>query len=558
MNNKEIAHQFSITSKLMDIHGENSFRAKTYSIAAYKIEKIPTQLSSLNHQEIFSINGIGEAIGNKIIEILSTGEMQTLEDLIAKTPEGIFEIMQLKGLGPKKISIIWKEMGIENVGELLYACYENRLELYKGFGKKTQQNVIESIEFYLSQQGIFLYAQVESLAHDLQKLFQQLFAIESIAITGDFARQVEIIDTLEYVIPLSNIKIKEKISSIQHLDLVEESSDFIMYQYNNGVKIKLHFTSSESLIQRIFETTGSEKFIKFFQEKYSGINYAACIREEDIFNQIQIQPIPPYLREEETIISIASQNKIPKVIQPNDIKGIIHCHSNWSDGSNTIEELAIACKLSGKEYLVLSDHSKSATYANGLYDERIKAQHALIDELNEKLYPFKIFKSIESDILNDGSLDYNDSILSTFDLVIASVHSNLKMNEEKAMSRLMKAIENPYTTILGHMTGRLLLSRKGFPIDHEKIIDACAANNVVIEINAHPRRLDMRWEWIRYALSKNILLSINPDSHSIPEFDNTRYGVLVAQKGMVTAQDNLSSFSLTELETFLSNQKIKK
>jgi DNA polymerase (family X) len=176
----------------------------------------------------------------------------------------------------------------------------------------------------------------------------------------------------------------------------------------------------------------------------------------------------------------------------------------------------------------------------------------LIDELNKKLTPFKIFKSIESDILGDGSLDYSDPVLSTFDLVIASVHSNLKMNEEKAMGRLLKAIENPYTTILGHMTGRLLLSRKGYSVDYKKIIDACATNKVVIEINAHPRRLDMRWQWIEYALSKNVLLSIDPDAHSIPEFENTRYGVLVAQKGMVTAKNNLSSFSLNEFENYLT------
>jgi DNA polymerase (family 10) len=190
-----------------------------------------------------------------------------------------------------------------------------------------------------------------------------------------------------------------------------------------------------------------------------------------------------------------------------------------------------------------------------LNEDQVKAQHQLIDELNKKYAPFKIFKSIESDILNDGSLDYSHSVLSTFDLVIASVHSNLKMNQEKAMMRLLNAIENPFTTILGHMTGRLLLSRKGFPVDYKKIIDACSVNNVVIEINAHPRRLDMRWQWIEYALSKNVLLSIDPDAHSIAEFDNTKYGVLVAQKAMVTAKKNLSSFTLKEFEDFLARRK---
>ncbi len=238
-----------------------------------------------------------------------------------------------------------------------------------------------------------------------------------------------------------------------------------------------------------------------------------------------------------------------------DIKGIIHSHSNWSDGSNTIEEMAKNAIAKGFEYLVISDHSKSAFYANGLQIERIKEQHHYIDELNTQLAPFKIFKSIESDILNDGSLDYGNEILATFDLVIASVHSNLKMSEEKAMQRLIKAIENPYTTILGHMTGRLLLSRKGYPVDHKRIVDACVANHVVIEINANPSRLDIDWRHMDYALEQNVLLSINPDAHSPEGFDDIRYGVSVAQKALLAKEQNLSSFGLQELETYLLNRR---
>jgi len=280
--------------------------------------------------------------------------------------------------------------------------------------------------------------------------------------------------------------------------------------------------------------------------------------EEEIFEKAGLQYVPPCLRESGDILELARKKKIPELIRPEDIRGIIHCHSNWSDGSDTVEELAAACVQKGYEYLVISDHSKSAFYAQGLIEGKIEAQHKLIEELNIKLAPFKIFKSIESDILNDGNLDYSNAILSTFDLVIASVHSNLKMNEDKAMLRLMNAIENPYTTILGHMTGRLLLSRKGYPVDHKKIIDACAIHNVTIEINANPSRLDISWKWLDYARSKNVLVSINPDAHAIEQFSNTRYGVLVAQKGMITAKDNLSSFSLSEFETFLKKNKEKK
>jgi DNA polymerase (family 10) len=249
------------------------------------------------------------------------------------------------------------------------------------------------------------------------------------------------------------------------------------------------------------------------------------------------------------------KNITEPLIQPNDIKGIIHSHSQWSDGAHTIEEMAKACIDQGFEYLVISDHSKSAFYANGLTEERIKEQHRYVDELNEQFKPFKIFKGIECDILNDGALDYSNNVLSTFDLVIASVHSNLKMTEDKAMMRLLNAIRNPYTTILGHMTGRLLLSRPGYPVDHVSVIDACVENHVAIELNAHPRRLDIDWRWIDYALEKGVLISIDPDAHSVEGYD-CRYGVLAAQKGGLTKQRNLSSFSLQEFEAYLQKRKI--
>jgi DNA polymerase (family 10) len=249
---------------------------------------------------------------------------------------------------------------------------------------------------------------------------------------------------------------------------------------------------------------------------------------------------------------------LPPVIQPDQVRGIIHCHSNWSDGSNTLEEMAIAARDKGFEYLVISDHSRSAFYANGLHPDRILAQHREIDRLNQLLAPFTIFKSIESDILNDGSLDYPKEVLASFDLVIASVHSNLKMPLEKAMNRLITAIENPYTSILGHMTGRLLLSRSGYPVEHAKIIDACVANQVVIELNAHPRRLDIDWRFIAEAVEKGAIISINPDAHSIKGYADIRYGVLVAQKAALAPEKNLSCFPLAEMKNFVAYQQAKR
>jgi DNA polymerase (family 10) len=278
----------------------------------------------------------------------------------------------------------------------------------------------------------------------------------------------------------------------------------------------------------------------------------------ELFDSASLPWIPPFRREDPNILQVAKKVKLKEVIVPADIRGIIHSHSNWSDGVHTLEQMAMTAKAQGLEYLVISDHSKTAFYANGLSEERIYAQHKQVDELNKRLAPFRIFKSIESDILNDGSLDYDDEVLAGFDLVIASIHSNLKMPEEKAMMRLTNAIENPYTSILGHMTGRLILSRNGYPVNHEAIIEACAENNVVIELNAHPRRLDIDWRWIEYAIKKGVLISINPDAHAVEGFEDCRYGVLVAQKAGLTKENNLSSFSLADFERFLIEQHAKR
>jgi len=377
---------------------------------------------------------------------------------------------------------------------------------------------------------------------------EKLFGQGNVFLTGAYKRQLEIIDELEFVVNSTNEMVKPKFISANPPELLEETPDSLLYKLLNGLRLRL-YTGVENFKKRVFITSGSAEFAAAFEAQFPDIDYSKG--DVMIFEQAKMSYIPYSLRETAAIIEKARTNSISNLIQPGDIKGIIHSHSNWSDGSYTVEEMAKAAKEKGFKYLVISDHSKSAFYAQGLNEERIAAQQQYVNELNDKITGFKIFKSIECDILNDGSLDYSNSILSTFDLVIVSVHSNLKMSEEKAMMRLLNAIENPYTTILGHMTGRLLLSRKGYPVDHKKIIDACAANHVAIELNAHPSRLDIDWRHIDYALQKNVLISIDPDAHTIEGFDDIRYGVLAAQKAMVTKEQNLSSFGLNELEAYL-------
>ncbi|MEO8116504.1 MAG: helix-hairpin-helix domain-containing protein [Bacteroidota bacterium] len=555
MDNNTIADNFSLLAKLMEIHGENSFKIKSYSNAAFVIEKLPVELSSLPEEKIFSIKGIGDAIGKKIISQLDKGSLKLLDDYLANTPGGILEMLRIKGIGPKKIATIWKELEIENIGELLYACNENRLLLFKGFGAKTQQNIKDSIEFFQKNIGSYQYAAIEDYALAFTQKIQENFPDLQCFPTGIFRRNMPVIDKLEWVTTIEKNRLTDYFEKNGYKKILEEEES-LHFKGEENVLLIFYLATEVTLFTKLFRHSCSEEFLNAWLQKFSlHMNYAD---EAAIFSEAGVAFIAPFLRETEAIILKAIEGNLPVLIESPDVRAVIHSHSKWSDGLNSIEEMAVAAKEKGYEYLVISDHSKSAFYANGLDEKRIFAQHEEIDALNKKLTPFKIFKSIESDILNDGSLDYPENILKTFDLVIASVHSNLKMTEEKAMVRLMAAIQNPFTNILGHMTGRLLLSRNGYPVDHEKIIDACAKHNVVIEINAHPKRLDIDWKWIPYCLEKNVLLSIDPDAHSIHGFADIRYGVLAAQKGGLTKEKNLSSFSLAAFELFLKAQHAKR
>lgn len=544
MDNQAIADSFSLTAKLMEIHGENAFKAKGYSIAAYNIERMTESLEELEHKQLFAIKGIGDTMGKKIIELNTTGEMQVLKELLERTPVGVLDMMRVKGVGPKKVALLWKELGIESLGELLYACDENRLTLYKGFGAKTQANIKENIEFILKNQDRFLWAHIEPFALEVERAVREAFADKQTSLAGAFRRQMEVIDELEFVTTVGIGELADYLEG-QDFSLEEDPSGALIARGAKNLPLVWHLASGGDFGTRLFETSASEEFLKAWGP------IAAAATEEELFAQKGLPYIIAPRRERHPV-------RDTPVIQPTDIKGIIHSHSDWSDGAHTLEKMAATARAQGLEYLVISDHSKSAFYANGLTEERIQAQHELIATLNAKLAPFKIFKSIESDILNDGRLDYSDAVLATFDLVIASVHSNLGMPLEKAMPRLLTAIRNPFTTILGHPTGRLLLSRKGYPVDHLALLDACAAEGVVMELNAHPRRLDMDWRWLEDATERGVLTSIDPDAHAIEGFADTRYGVLVAQKAGITAAHNLSSFSREELESFLAARRERK
>jgi DNA polymerase (family 10) len=556
MENKDIAKVFKLLSQLMELHKENPFKIKSIANASFKLDKLPFKLKDKTIAELEKIDGVGKSSAAKITELLETGSLKELEDIITETPAGIIDMLSIKGLGPKKIEIIWNVLHIDTIGELYYACNENRLIEAKGFGLKTQEEIKLAIEFKMANAGRFLYAKIEKLAQVYLTLLQQnLKGIEAeVLITGEFRRKCEIIDSLDYLVVGQNVNpaLSELVNQVETSSFTATDNGFLLKDMN-GVTIQIITCLPEEKGNALLESTGSLDHVALVSNLLP--QDGKFKSEEELYASAGLNYIEPELREGFNEVDLAKNNALPKLITYQDLVGTLHNHSTWSDGVHSIEEMALHCRDVLKlQYLGMCDHSKTAVYAKGLTIESVLNQQVEIDHLNKKLTPFKIFKGIESDILSDGSLDYPDEILEKFDFVVASVHSAMKMDEEKATARLIKAIENPFTTILGHPTGRLLLARNGYPLDFKKIIDACAANKVVIEINANPLRLDLDWRWHRYAVEKGVLLSINPDAHRKEGFLDMQYGVYVARKGGLSKENCLNAYNLGEIESYF-NQK---
>jgi len=548
MENKPISRTLRMLSQLMELHDVNPFKIRSIANAAFKVDKLPYPIADKSLEQIEKIEGIGKSIAAKIVELRDTGTIAEMDELLANTPEGVVEMMGIKGIGPKKVAIIWHDLGIENTGELFYACNENRLIEVKGFGLKTQEDIRKAIEFRMASNGKFLYAQVEKEAGELLDALKALFPSGLAEFAGDFRRLCEVISELVIVLGSRDQEIAfTTLLQSTVLNNVTANGNHISGELPNGLLVDIICVEKRYFYKELFLQTGNDEHTEAVLSRITDV-IDQPESEELIYIKSGLEFMKPELREGDIYIERAENNALPVLISYHDLKGTLHNHSTWSDGVNTIEEMALYCRDTLKlEYLGMCDHSKSAVYAKGLSIERVLQQQEEIDHLNKKLNGFKIFKGIESDILGDGSLDYPEEILKKFDFIVASVHSNLKMDEEKATARLIKAIENPYTTILGHPTGRLLLSRKGYPIDYKKVIDACAANKVVIEINANPLRLDLDWRWHQYALEKGVWLSINPDAHRNEGFADMHYGVIVARKGGLYKERCLNALSLQEI-----------
>lgn len=557
IDNHDISDILTQYAKLYELHDGNPFKVKSLAGAAYNIKKIGEPLSELSEEDLLKVPQLGKSLAPKVYEIIQTGTFKELEDLIKETPAGVIDILKVKGLGPKKVEVLWKQVGITSIPELLDACRENRLVEVKGFGYKTQSQILSDIEFKFSNEGKFHWAKMENIVAFMDGLFNDMEEVHQFQVCGDFRRLNDIVNSIDYLLVCDNLETISDALCDGNFELIDCVDDHYQLTYLDTVFIHLYKCNFDNWGNRLLELSSTPEHLE--KIGYSK-NLAEQDSEEDIYKSLGYPYILPELREGLRELDIAE--KQDQLIQFNQLKGVLHNHTTYSDGLNSLEEMTLFARSLGLEYIGICDHSQTAAYANGLKPERVLEQMKAIDKLNavytKEKQPIKIFKGIESDILGDGSLDYDKDILQLFDLVVASVHSNLKMDMEKAHARLIKAIENPYTTILGHPTGRLLLLRPGYPIDHKYIIDACISNHVAIELNAHPYRLDIDWRWIDYAVTKGGIISINPDAHQKEGLDDMRYGVNVARKGYLSAENCLNAKNLIEFESWLESTKKKK
>lgn len=541
MSNKEIARAFNLLGKVMELHDENPFKIRSYTSAYGSLRKVTAPLIEMSEDELSEIKGVGKAIVGKIIELRDTGTMATLQRYVDMTPSGILEMLQIRGFGPKKVKVMWNQLNITTPGELLMACQENRLVELKGFGIKTQTALQEQLEFYFASRGQVHYAYIAAEANELIKMLQDRFAQDLVELTGEIRRMMPVVKAIEVLTTASEDKMAAFIS-----ELSDEPTEVLTYK---GFPVEITEVEEQYFGMEQFEKSASQEFLDA-----ADIEYEPYDEEESIFVEWDMAYVEPEYRESAIAVEQAKSGALPDLITNEDMLGAVHNHSTYSDGLHTLREMADYTRDSGFQYLVMSDHSKAAFYADGLKEDQVEAQWNEIDEINATYDDgFKVYKGIEADILNDGSMDYGDDFLSQFEVVVASIHSQLNMDIDKASRRLIKAIENPHTHILGHMTGRLLLSRAGYPVDHELIIDACAANGMIIELNANPQRLDMDWTWIPSALEKGVMISINPDAHVRESIHFMQYGVNVARKAGLTKDQCLNSKNADEFAKWVSS-----
>ena len=571
MTNSEIVDQLELTARLMELHDRDAFKTRSFSSAAFNLDKVTADLANLPVEELIKLQGVGKSMAHKIRELAETGHLTDLDELLAETPKGVLDMFRIKGLGVKKVRTLWHELGIDNLHDLRQAGETGEIAKIKGFGESTQEKILAELAFLQEQQGkvrMDKAAMIASILHD-----ELTTHFERVDISGQVRRKAQEVDTVQLLVQTNDpIAAMNTVVGLPNLTQNEiDSSPFAWRGKLEGfdVPVEILFYPAEQMNRQLFIQTAAEPHLQQVGDGGASLLqtvYASVVSEvtettteeveQAIYARAGLPYIVPEMREDDFAFRWASRHQTDELVTWDDLRGTLHNHSTWSDGKKSIADMAAYARELGLTYFGIADHSKTATYAHGLTVEQIATQQAEVDALNTGFGDdFRIFKGIESDILGDGSLDYDAATLATFDYVVASVHQTLNMSQEKATTRLLRAIENPYTTILGHPTGRLLLAREGYPIDHRAIIDACAKHNVIIEINASPYRLDIDWRWIDYAMQQGVKLSINPDAHDLHGLLDMHYGVAIARKGGLTKDMTFNALTLPEMVKYLKERR---
>jgi DNA polymerase (family 10) len=534
----------------LELEGANPYRARAYARAADSLSVSPYPLGQLVKEgRLTELPGVGDALAAVIEEIHQTGTHSSLKSLRQKTPPGVLEMIRIPGLRPERIRKIYQDLGVSSVSELEEAVRSGRLDKLKGYGPAWQGKVLQGIEMIRGVRGRHLHTATSVMANAIKQIRAMYPDWKDITIAGDLRRASELVRQLAVV------AVDPKVTGPGRVVQQGELSIHLCRQDDHGITL-LRATGSDKHIAALAALAREKGLVLDDSGLHRKRKIVAKKTEEAIYRELGLPFIPPELRETGEEVRMAERGKLPKLVSREDLHGVLHAHTAESDGSDTLADMAMAAERKGFSYLGLTDHSQSAHYAGGLKPAEVAAQQAEIDGFNKRTKKqFYVFKGTESDILGDGSLDYPENVLRSFDLVVASVHSKFRMDTKEQTDRIVRAIKNPHTTILGHVTGRQLLRRPGYEVDMERILRACAKYGVAIEINGHPWRLDMDWRWCRHALELGCWFSINPDAHSTSEIDNIQWGVLMARKGGVPKERVLNALSLDDFRIHLEKRR---
>ncbi len=547
MSNDEIADVLQETADLLELTGGNPHRARAFSRAARSLSGLDDAVAKrLDEETLVDVQGIGDAMADHVADILHGGSFDLRDELLSAVPPGLMDVMQVKGLGTKRTRRLWTELDVTSLDELEQAAEEDRITILNGFGAKTQQNILENVRQLRRYNAQWRLAEAWAAA---RPFLQDLRAVDAVARaerTGPLRRRYETVEQAEVLASTSQpAAVRGWVTS--RLDDASLGESGVAGRLKEGVPLQVHLTSPDRFGTAWWRTTGAPEHCSAV-EKVEGPP-PDCTDEATLYRSAGLSYVPPALREGQGEVDAATEDALPSLLAPGDLDGCLHNHSTYSDGTHSLREMSEAARNRGFSYFGICDHSQSLRIADGLSPEEVREQRAEVDRLNEAFAdeadaPFRVFHGIESDILGDGSLDYETAVLDLFDFVVASVHTGFSMTEEEATRRLVRAVEHPHTRILGHPTGRLLLRREGYPIDHARVIDACAEQGVALELNANPYRLDLDWRWVRRATDRGVLIAINPDAHAIQEIDNMKWGVAVGRKGWLTSDQCLNAKSL--------------